>query len=61
MRQDSLDYRRVFNTGNDLDLTGAPLAGLDIDVKYPQALPAFETCHLELRPHDLTMIRRLTE
>jgi hypothetical protein len=33
MRQNSLDYRRVFNAGNDLDLTTAPFAGLDIDVK----------------------------
>ena len=29
MRQDSLDYRWVFNGGNDLDLPGAPLAGLE--------------------------------
>ena len=34
MRQNSLDYRRIFNAGNDLDLTTAPFARLDIDVKY---------------------------
>jgi hypothetical protein len=27
--QDSLDNRRVFNAGNDLDLTTAPFASLD--------------------------------
>ena len=31
IRQNSLDNGQVFNTGNDLDLTVAPLAGLDID------------------------------
>jgi hypothetical protein len=29
MRQNSLDYRRIFNASNDLDLTTAPFAGLD--------------------------------
>ena len=33
--QNSLDHRRVFNAGNDLDLPGAPLTGLNIDIKYP--------------------------
>jgi hypothetical protein len=32
MRQNPLDYRRVFNASNDLDLPRAPLAGLDLDV-----------------------------
>ena len=32
MRQNSLDYRRIFNAGDDLDLPRAPLAGLDINV-----------------------------
>ncbi len=40
MRQNPLDYRRVFNAGNDLDLPGAPLTGLNIDIKYPLAPPA---------------------
>jgi hypothetical protein len=40
MRQNPLDHRRVFNAGNDLDLTTAPLAGLDVNVKY-----AFESLH----------------
>jgi hypothetical protein len=31
MGQDSLDNRRVFNAGDDLDLPGAPLAGLDVN------------------------------
>jgi hypothetical protein len=30
--QDFLNHRRIFNAGNDLDLTGAALTGLDIDV-----------------------------
>ena len=29
MGQDSLDYRRVLNAGNDLDMPGTPLAGLN--------------------------------
>jgi hypothetical protein len=29
MRQNPLDDSRIFNAGNDLDLTTAPLAGLD--------------------------------
>jgi hypothetical protein len=33
--QDSLNHRRFFNASNDLDLRGAPLAGLNIDIKYP--------------------------
>jgi len=35
MRQNSLDHRRFFNAGNDLDVPRAPLAGLDIDVEHP--------------------------
>jgi hypothetical protein len=35
MGQDSLDYRRVFNAGDDLDLPGAPFAGLDVNVEHP--------------------------
>jgi hypothetical protein len=35
MGQDSLDHRRIFNAGNDLDLNGAPLADLNIDVAPP--------------------------
>jgi hypothetical protein len=35
MRQNLLDDSRIFNAGDDLDLPRAPLAGLDIDVKYP--------------------------
>ena len=30
--QDSLNHRRIFNASNDLDLPGAALTGLDIDV-----------------------------
>jgi len=30
--QDSLNHRRIFNASNDLNLTGAPLAGLDVDI-----------------------------
>ena len=41
MRQNPLDYRRVFNAGNDLDVPGATFAGLDIDVKN-----TFEPLHL---------------
>jgi hypothetical protein len=40
MRQNSLDYRRVFNAGNDLDLTTAPFASLDVNVEHP-----FEPLH----------------
>ena len=32
--QNLLDNRWVFNTGNDLDLTGTALAGLDVDVEH---------------------------
>jgi hypothetical protein len=32
MRQNPLDYRWVFNAGDDLDLPGAPLAGLGVDI-----------------------------
>jgi hypothetical protein len=35
MRQNPLDHRRVFNAGDDLDLPGAPLAGLDVDIEHP--------------------------
>jgi hypothetical protein len=40
MRQNPLDYRWVFNAGDDLDLTGTALAGLDIDVEH-----SFEPLH----------------
>jgi hypothetical protein len=45
MRQDSLNHRRIFNAAvrrldNDLDLPGAPLAGLDVNVEHP-----FESLH----------------
>ena len=29
--QDSLDHRRIFNAGDDPDLTTAPIAGLDVE------------------------------
>ena len=34
MRQNPLDYRRVFDASNDLDPTRTALAGLDIDIKH---------------------------
>ena len=40
MRQNPLDYRWVFNAGNDLDLPGAPLTGLNINIEH-----AFEPLH----------------
>jgi hypothetical protein len=30
-----LDNHRVLNASNDIDLTGAPLAGLDIHIEHP--------------------------
>ena len=33
MRQNSPDYRRVFNAGDDFDLPPTALAGLDLDIK----------------------------
>jgi phosphoribosylglycinamide formyltransferase 2 len=38
--QDSLNGGRIFNAGDDLDLPGAPLAGLDVNVEHP-----FESLH----------------
>ena len=35
MRQNSLNHRRIFNASNDLDLTCAPLSGLDVDIEHP--------------------------
>jgi hypothetical protein len=40
MRQNSLNHRRIFNAGNDLNLPGAPLAGLDVNIEHP-----FEPLH----------------
>jgi hypothetical protein len=34
MRQNPIDNRRILNAGNDLDLPGAPLAGLDVDIEH---------------------------
>ena len=35
MGQDSLDHRRIFNAGNNLNLPRTTLAGLDIDIEHP--------------------------
>jgi hypothetical protein len=32
--EDLLDHRRFFDAGDDLDVTAAVLAGLDVDVTY---------------------------
>jgi len=32
--EDLLDHRRIFDAGDDLDVTAAVLAGLDVDVTY---------------------------
>ena len=44
MRQNSLDYRRVFNAGNDLDLTTTPFARLDIDPDAAQSNTRLSLC-----------------
>jgi hypothetical protein len=42
--QDSLYHRRIFNTGYDLNLTGAPLAGLDVDPNAAQSNTRLSRC-----------------
>lgn len=52
--QNLLDNRWVFNTGNDLDLTGTALAGLDVDVEH-----SLEPLHPGHR--HMALVRRLVQ
>ena len=42
--QDPLNHRRIFNTGYDLNLAGAPLAGLDVDPDAAQSNTRLSRC-----------------
>jgi hypothetical protein len=44
MRQNPLDYRWVLNAGDDLDLTGAALTGLDVDPNAAQLNTRLSRC-----------------
>jgi hypothetical protein len=51
MRQNSLNHRRIFNADNDLDLPGAPLAGLNLDIK--NSLEPLHPCHRSMALGDV--------
>jgi len=44
VRQNFIDYPRIFYAGNDLDVPGAALAGLDIDPDAAQLNTRLSRC-----------------
>jgi hypothetical protein len=44
MGENSLNNSRIFNAGNDLNLTGASLAGLDVDPNAAQSNTRLSRC-----------------